>query len=366
MQLDELKRRTKITQDVCACVGATILLLVTLGTAAAKSKRVLMLHSFGRDFKPWSEYARTIRAELDRQSPWPLEITEHSLMSARSSDENPEAPFVEYLRALHAKRPLDLIVSLGAPAVAFVQRHRQQLFADTPMVFTAVEQRRVQYSNLTPNDTVVAVAHSFPAVFENILRVLPETKTVAVVNGNSLNERYWLEEMRREVRRFANRISFIWYSDLSFEEILKHAASLPPHSAIFWHLMNVDAAGVVHEGDTGLPRLHAVANAPIFSYDDSFFGRAIVGGPMHSVLEGSRATAAVAIRVLGGEKPGDIKEPPIGFATPKFDWREMQRWGISERRLPPGSEIHFRGPTAWDQYRVQILLVCLWFWCSPR
>ena len=358
MQLDELKRRTRITQDVCACVGATILLLATLGTAAAESKRVLMLHSFGRDFKPWSEYARTIRAELDRQSPWPLEITEHSLMSARSSDENPEAPFVEYLRALHATRPLDLIVSLGAPAVAFVQRHRQQLFADTPMVFTAVEQRRVQYSNLTPNDTVVAVAHSFPAVFENILRVLPETKTVAVVNGNSLNERYWLEEMRREVRRFANRISFIWYSDLSFEEILKHAASLPPHSAIFWHLMNVDAAGVVHEGDTGLPRLHAVANAPIFSYDDSFFGRAIVGGPMHSVLEGSRATAAVAIRVLGGEKPGDIKEPPIGFATPKFDWREMQRWGISERRLPPGSEIHFRDPTAWDQYRAQILLVC--------
>jgi hypothetical protein len=293
MQLDELKRRTaeriarywsRMTRGVCACSGATILLLATLGAAAAESKQVLMLHSFGRDFKPWSEYARTIRAERDRQSPWPLEITEHSLMSARSSDENPEAPFVEYLRALHAKRPLDLIVSLGAPAVAFVQRHRQRLFADTPMVFTAVEQRRVQYSNLTPNDTVVAVAHSFPAVFENILRVLPDTKTVAVVNGNSTNERYWLEEMRREVRRFANRISFIWYSDLSFEEILKHAASLPPHSAIFWHLMNVDAAGVVHEGDTGLPRLHAVANAPIFSYDDSFFGRAIVGGPMHSVL----------------------------------------------------------------------------------
>ena len=345
---------------VCACVGATILLLATLGAVAAESKRVLMLHSFGRDFKPWSEYAITIRAELNRQSPWPLEITEHSLMSARSSDENPEAPFVEYLRALHAKHPLDLIVSLGAPAVAFVQRHRQQLFTDTPMVFTAVEQRRVQYSNLTPNDTVVAVAHSFPAVFENILRVLPDTKTVAVVNGNSPNERYWLEEMRREVRRFASRTSFIWYSDLSFEEILKHAASLPPHSAIFWHLMNVDAAGVVHEGDTGLPRLHAVANAPIFSYDDSFFGHAIVGGPMHSVLEGSRATAAVAIRVLGGEKPGDIKEPPIGFATPKFDWREMQRWGISKSRLPPGSEVHFRDPTAWERYRVQIL-VCAVF-----
>ena len=358
MQPDDLKRRTKITQGVCACVGATILLLVTLGTAAAESKRVMMLHSFGRDSKPWSDYAKNIRGELDRQSPWPLDITEHPLLAARSSEENPEAAFAEYLRALYTERPLDLIVSFGAPAVAFVQRYRKQLFATTPMVFTAVEQRRVQYSILTPNDTVVAVAHSFPAIFENILRVLPDTTTVAVVSGNSPNERFWAEEMRREGRRFGDRISFVWYNDLPFEEVLKRAAELPPNSAIYWHLVNVDAAGVVQDNDRALRRLYAVANAPIFSYHDTFFGLGIVGGPMHSLVEGSRGTAAVAIRILGGEKASDIKIPATGFATPKFDWREMQRWGISERRLPPGSEIHFRNPTAWDQYRAQILLVC--------
>jgi hypothetical protein len=323
MQLDELKRRTaerfarycsRMARPVWASVGATIFLLATLGAATAETKQVLMLHSFGREVKPWSEYARTIRAELDRQSPWPLEITEHSLLTARSSDENPDAPFVvEYLRALHTKRPLDLIVTVGAPAVAFVQRHRQQLFVTTPMVFTAAEQRRVQYSILTANDTVVAFAHSFRAVFENILRVLPDTATVAVVNGNSPNENFWLEEMRREAKRFENRISFIWYSDLSFEEILKHAAALPPQSAIFWHLMNVDAAGVVHEGDRALTRLHAVANAPIFSHNDAFFGRAIVGGPMHSVIEGSQLAASVAIRILDGESPGAIKIPATGL-----------------------------------------------------
>ena len=36
---------------VCACVGATSLLLFTLDTAVAESKRVMMLHSFGRDSK---------------------------------------------------------------------------------------------------------------------------------------------------------------------------------------------------------------------------------------------------------------------------------------------------------------------------
>ena len=346
---------SRTARCVVACVLSAIFLLTTLGAGAAETKQVLMLHSFGREVRPWSEYARTIRAELDRQSPWPLEITEHSLLTARSSDETPD---VEYLRALHAKRPFDLIVTIGAPAVVFVQRHRQQLFVTTPMVFTAAEQRRFQYSMLTANDTVVAFAHSFRAVFENILRVLPDTATVAVVNGNSPNENFWLEEMRREAKRFENRISFIWYSDLSFEEILKHATALPPQSAIFWHLMNVDAAGVVHEGDRALTRLHDVANAPIFSHSDAFFGRAIVGGPMHSVSEGSRLTASVAVRILGGERAGDIKIPATGFAAPKFDWREMRRWGISESRLMAASEIYFRELTAWDQYRAQILTVC--------
>jgi signal transduction histidine kinase len=223
------------------------------------------------------------------------------------------------------------------------------------MVFTAVERRRVDYAALTENDVVVAVSINYSAAFQNILQVLPDTKNVMVVVGTSPIEKFWMEQHQKEVQPFAGRLAFTWTNHLSFEEILKQAAALPPQSAIFWELMFVDAAGVVHDGGAAQTRLHAVANAPIFSYDDSFFGRAIVGGPIHSVLESSRQTAAVAVRVLGGEKAGDIKIPPVEFARPKFDWRELRRWGIGESRLPPGSEVHFRKPTAWDQYRVQIL-----------
>ena len=104
-------------------------------------------------------------------------------------------------------------------------------------------------------------------------------------------------------------------------------------------------------------RLHAVANAPIFSYDESFFGSAIVGGPLLLVADTSRLTATVAVRILNGEKAGDIKVSPVEFSAPRFDWGQMQRWGISEKNLPPGSEILFRDPTAWEQYRAYILAV---------
>ena len=340
-----------------AAIICVVQSLVCPAALAVEPKQVLLLHSFGRDFKPWSEYAKIIRMELNQQSPWPLDITEHSLVTARSPDEDPEVPFVEYLRVLFAKRLPDIIVSIGAPAAGFVQRHRQQFFATAPMVFTAVEQRRVQYSSLTVNDTVVAVRINYLAAVENILQVLPNTKDVIVVVGASPIEKFWKEAIAKEVEPLANRIKLSWTDELSFEELLRQASALPPQTAIFWELMIVDAAGVVHEGGTPLTRLHAVANAPIFSYDESFFDNEIVGGPLLLVADSGRQTAAVAIRILSGEKPSEIKVPVVQFASPMFDWRQMQHWRISESRLPLGSKIYFRDPTLWEQYHWQIALI---------
>src|SRR6476646_9918753 len=58
---------------------ALAMLIAWWDAAAAEPKKVVLLHSFGRDFKPWGEYARAIRTELERRSPWQLEISDHSL-----------------------------------------------------------------------------------------------------------------------------------------------------------------------------------------------------------------------------------------------------------------------------------------------
>jgi signal transduction histidine kinase len=343
------------------CVCLLILASILPGSASSaprgEPKRVMMLHSFGRDFRPWSEYSRTIRAELEQQSPWPLDLQEHMLLSARFNSPGPETPFVDYLRSLYAGRPPDVVVSIGAPAARFVQKYRAQLFPKAPMVLTAVEQRMVDRPMLTDDDTVVSVQNDFSAFFASILRVLPDTKEIAVVIGASPLEKFWLDEIKRETKPFENKVEFVWYADLSFEEILQRASALPPHTALFWHLMSVDGAGITHEGDLALRSLHVVANAPIFSYQGAFFGRDTVGGPMHSVAELSRLAANATIRVLSGEKPADIKVQPVGFSSPKYDWREMQRWGISESNLPPGSEVLFREPSIWEKYRWELSLI---------
>jgi signal transduction histidine kinase len=322
--------------------------------ADPEPKRVLMLHSFGLRFKPWTTYAEALRTELSRRKS--VDFQDQSLLSARLSSDKSDGPFVDYLRALNADQPPDLILAIGAPAANFVQRHRKDLFPTTPMVFSAVERRRVDFQKLTEYDTVVASSNDDIVFFENILRVLPLTETISVVVGTSPNETFWREELRRTTAPLAGRVQFRYYNDLSFEDILKDAAALPPHNAIFWLFMNVDGAGVTHESNSALLRLAAEANAPIFSHDGPFFGDGIVGGPMQSIALLSKATADVALRILDGEKPADIKPTFVKPAPPIFDWRQMQRWGIAESMLPPGSTIYFREPTLWERYWWQIAL----------
>jgi hypothetical protein len=122
-------------------VAAVVVLVVSIGgttaqpqsgETAAQPKKILLLHTFGPNFEQGAAWSREIQRELNKQSPWPLNIQEQSLVTALDGDDAADAKFVEYLKALYAQRPPDLIVALGAPAARFVQRHRQ----------TCIRQRR--------------------------------------------------------------------------------------------------------------------------------------------------------------------------------------------------------------------------------
>jgi signal transduction histidine kinase len=348
-------------------IAGALILLISIGETAAQPKpgetaaqpkRIMVLYSYGQNFETWATWGREIRKQLKRQSPWSLDMQDHTLVTARNGGAAAEVKFVEYLKALYAQRPPDLIVALGAPAARFVQQHRTVLFPTTPMLLAAVDVRRVDQSMLSDQDVVAGLRFDHVALVENILRLLPETKAIAVIIGNSPPERFWVDEVQRVLSPLLeNRVKLIFYNERSFPEILKEVASLRPDSAIFFQQIAVDGAGAVYRDKEPLMRIHEVANAPIFTFDDAFFNGEVVGGPMFSPAEGARPTAAAAVRILRGEKASGIKVPQIEFSTPKYDWRQLQRWNISESRLPPGSEVLFREPTVWERYSWQIVSI---------
>ena len=174
-------------------------------------------------------------------------------------------------------------MTIGGPAATFAQQFRQELFPATPMLIAGVDRRFVENGTFTDNETTVATEHDPALMIDEILRLLPETRTVMVVVGASQVEQFWLQEMKREFRRFGGRLQFIWTNELSFDEIVERCRTMPAQSAIFFAILSLDGKGEPRvEGDT-LTSLHAVANVPMFALYG--IGRGIVGGPLLSTDE---------------------------------------------------------------------------------
>jgi hypothetical protein len=70
-------------------------------------------------------------------------------------------------------------------------------------------------------------------------------------------------------------------------------------------------------------------------------------GPLQYSLAALGAeTAKVVLRFTAGAVPPQTLTEIFSNKV-MFDWRQMRRWGISEGRLPPGSEIDFREISVW-------------------
>ena len=215
---------------------------------------------------------------------------------------------------------------------------------------------------LRTNATLVTQGANLPGIVEDILQMQPQTANIVVVFGASALENFWVSECRREFRFFTNRVAFTWITGLSLPQTLERCAVLPPHSFILHGMFVVDAAGLSCEKNEALRRLHECANAPLFGYFASEFGRGPIGGRLYQDSEVGAQGARTAIRILRGERPGNIPPQILETAAPVFDWRELQRWGISEARLPAGCVIQFRQLGFWERHRwliVGTVLFCL-------
>jgi signal transduction histidine kinase len=339
-----------------AFLSAALLVCAIVSAAAAEPKRVLVLHSFG-NFEPEDAFGDYFRGDLPGKSPYPIEQFEVTLEIARFNEGERDEVFVEYLKALFAGHPPDLVVSMAAPAARFARRHRLDLFPSTPVLFADVDARALGDEALAASEAIVPISLDRSAIIENILQTLPSTTTIAMVMGAAPIERFWVRELRQEVQPLESRIHFIFLNELSFGDMLSRAAALPSRSAIYFGDFIVDGQGIPHQQDEVLTRLQAMANAPIFGQYDYQLGRGILGGPLLSIRSLSQRTAEVAARILQGATPGDLKTQSQTLDKPEYDWRELRRWGIAEANLPPNSTVRFREPTLWEQYRWYIILV---------
>jgi signal transduction histidine kinase len=124
-------------------------------------------------------------------------------------------------------------------------------------------------------------------------------------------------------------------------------------------LVSRDGAGNSFHPLDYVDRITAVASAPTYSWVDSAMDHGIVGGSLKSQEAEIAAIAALALRVLRGESADSIPVSSPDLTAPQVDWRQLQRWGISDARVPAGTIVRFREPSVWERYWIRIMIALL-------
>jgi signal transduction histidine kinase len=329
---------------------ATFLAVLRATPSAADVRHVVLLQSLERGNLTLDYFTASFLVALDKGASDPVRVTQF-VVQLSGVDETPEQAMLDYLRAAFVNRPApDLVITTGGPAAAFARKYRAQIFPDTPLLFAAVDQRFLDGAPLAANETAVAVINDMAAIVDDMLQVFPQTANVLVLSGSGALGRFWHAELDRDFRRFRNRIKFSFSDEASLPEILGRVAALPPNSAIFYVTFGSDTAGA-YSDERALAELHAAANAPLFGTQGALMGHGIVGGRLMPTDELGQIAADVALRLLNGESPASIHTAPQRPGAPVFDWRELQRWGVGDSRLPAGSVLQFVEPGAWERFK---------------
>lgn len=320
---------------------------------AATNKRVLLLFGDDSNIATQVTVERALRLTLKNESSVPVEAYSEYVGNRRTGADF-EKELVALLRHKYEGKKFDVVFTIGQFPLSMILRNRTELFSDTPFVFLTVDRRNIAGLYPAPGLTGVWGEINFKANLELALALHPGTKRVAVIQGASEIDKFWASKAKEDFREFASRVEFSDLAGLTIPEMRNALASLPPDSIVFFVSNIMDKAGNGYESPDYLRQVSPASAAPIFGTTESQLGNGIVGGELLSHVALGAEGARVGLQLLAGEKAEAIA-PHSAPSVALFDWRELQRWNISEARLPPGSDLRFKELTFWQRYKSQII-----------
>jgi len=317
-------------------------------------KRVLLI-ALSHAGLPWANrLVESLRTNLESESPYPIDLHIEYADLLYRNDEAYRQKLIEFYRYKYSYPPLDLVIGVGHEEADLLITYAEDLFGKIPTVIVSVDAKTLQRDSLKPHMTSLVLGADVEGNVRFIGELLPEARHLYVISGSSETDRTAERVVRKALQQYKGPLEINYLGELSKEELFERVARLPENSAVFYTVFSRDAKGDSFVSKDFVSAVSEKANAPVFGIVDSYIGQGIVGGSLLSAdLEGRRC-ADIAVRILKGEPPADIY-PVSALNKAMFDWRQMQRWGISEDRLPPGSILRFKTPTPWQLYRRYIV-----------
>jgi PAS domain S-box-containing protein len=326
-------------------------------------KRVLLLYSFDNEEGIYTGFDHVLRSQVRSGAKDRVEFYTEYLDLVRFPAPAHAANLVQLLKLKYAEQKPDLIVPVSYSATQFLLGEGKELFPGTPMVALFNVRRldelkqRIATGTAGKSVTGVAATDEPTRTLDLALHLQPDTQRVVIIVGSSPVEKYWVDQLKHDFSAYSQTVEVTYLTGLTMNEFLTRVAKLPPHTVILSTFFFEDARGQFFLQEEALDLITGAANMPVYAIYASYIGHGVVGGRMTNSENLGRQVGALAKRVLNGENAASIPIVADNSSQDMVDWRQLQRWNISEKRLPPGTVELFREPSVWERYRFAIVAV---------
>jgi PAS domain S-box-containing protein len=339
---------------------ALAVLFFPLNAASQENtKRVLILTGSDPNRPGFAILTRSIQSTLRDRSPVRVELLYELqtdlLDTSQPNDEESQADDEEltnYLKRKYANERIDLVLVMVAPRFRLLAQKDPTLFRDIPKVFYDFDsEREATNRSLGPNVTGVwASVDRYRATLDLAFALNPQARKVFVISGATQQNRVVMEQAQADFRNYESRAEFSYLTGETIEEVKRQLAALDKGSIVIFSSFSTDRLGNNYTAPEVLSMLAPVSAAPIYGSTETLMGLGITGGKLLDFETTGQRIAEMGMRILAGERPERIPQETAPSVM-TVDWRELQRWGISEERLPPGSVVKFRQPSFWELYK---------------
>jgi signal transduction histidine kinase len=333
-------------------VAALLLAGPVAGAPAERAVLVLDQSSAGLPFN--AAVASAIRSTINAGSKSPVSFYSEHLDANRFFGPEYENDFVQFLKAKYRERHIDVIIVFGVSALDFIVRRREQLWPSVPVVFAAIDEATMSRRTLPNNVTGATMQLSLQDMVRVARIVMPNLKAVAIV-GDPLERQTFFRHFADEIPAVAAQVEIINLMDLPLAELAKRLAVLPDNTAVLYTGIYF-SEGVSYVPAELTSQIAQWANRPVVVTASSYLNKGAIGGYIVQSNPIGQEAGRMALRILARESASDVAVAKVPSQL-TFEWPALQRWNISESRLPPGSEILFREQSVWERYWWQIALI---------
>jgi signal transduction histidine kinase/ABC-type uncharacterized transport system substrate-binding protein len=330
-----------------------IALLAAAGVVAlpASEPRVLVLNSYHPQYRWTERLVDGIRDELaDTVGDENLHI---EYMDGRrfADDESFAEQLLPLYRLKYSRYSIDVVISTDDIAFQFLIQHGDELFPGVPVVFGGVNDYSPESLAGHDNFTGILEGTEVRGNIDLILQVHPETRQIVALSDRTEIGRNLAREVREILAEPSaplndGHVQLVLWDDFTIAELMQRAASASPGTVFLMLAIHQDRQGSYFSYARDLEVLSETSSVPIYGmWGAILLGRGVLGGLMNDPDTHGRDVAALAKRILSGERVEEIPIVPKARYEPAFDYRQMQRFGVQLDQIPVTSSLLGRPPS---------------------